>query len=214
MTTDTRARRLDALLAASPVIPVITVPDLAHAVPLARALVAGGITTLEITLRTPVARDAAKAIMEEVPEAVVGLGTVLTPADLETAHALGARFALSPGATPELLRAAAASDMVFMPGIATPSDLMQVLAAGFTVAKFFPAVPAGGMAALKALGGPFPQARFCPTGGVSEADAKAWLALPNVAAVGGSWLAPEAEIRAGNFAAITERARRTLAAIQ
>ncbi|WP_298966560.1 bifunctional 4-hydroxy-2-oxoglutarate aldolase/2-dehydro-3-deoxy-phosphogluconate aldolase [uncultured Methylobacterium sp.] len=215
MTTpaDSRLQRLQALLADAPVIPVITVPELRHAVPLARALVAGGIRTLEITLRTPVARDAARAIIAEVPEAVVGIGTVLTPDDLEAAHDLGARFALSPGATPELLRAAAASDMAFMPGIATPSELMQVLAAGFTIAKFFPAVPAGGMAALKALGGPFPQARFCPTGGIGEADAKAWLGLPNVVAVGGSWLAPEAEIKAGNFAAITERARRTLAAL-
>ncbi|RVU20594.1 bifunctional 4-hydroxy-2-oxoglutarate aldolase/2-dehydro-3-deoxy-phosphogluconate aldolase [Methylobacterium oryzihabitans] len=215
MTTpaDSRLQRLQALLADAPVIPVITVPELRHAVPLARALVAGGIRTLEITLRTPVARDAARAIIAEVPEAVVGIGTVLTPDDLEAARDLGARFALSPGATPELLRAAAASDMAFMPGIATPSELMQVLAAGFTIAKFFPAVPAGGMAALKALGGPFPQARFCPTGGIGEADAKAWLGLPNVVAVGGSWLAPEAEIKAGNFAAITERARRTLAAL-
>ncbi|MEH3146167.1 MAG: bifunctional 4-hydroxy-2-oxoglutarate aldolase/2-dehydro-3-deoxy-phosphogluconate aldolase [Methylobacterium frigidaeris] len=215
MTTpaDSRLQRLQSLLADAPVIPVITVPELGHAVPLARALVAGGIRTLEITLRTPVARDAARAIMAEVPEAVVGIGTVLTPDDLEAAHDLGARFALSPGATPELLRAAAASDMAFMPGVATPSELMQVLAAGFTIAKFFPAIPAGGMAALKALGGPFPQARFCPTGGIGEAEAKAWLALPNVVAVGGSWLAPEAEIRAGNFAAITERARRTLAAL-
>ncbi|WP_407519475.1 bifunctional 4-hydroxy-2-oxoglutarate aldolase/2-dehydro-3-deoxy-phosphogluconate aldolase [Methylobacterium oryzisoli] len=211
---DTRRTRLDALLAASPVIPVITVPELAHAVPLARALVAGGIRTLEITLRTPVARDAARAIIAEVPEAVVGIGTVLTPDDLQAAHDLGARFALSPGATPDLLRAAAQSDMVFMPGIATPSELMQVLAAGFGVAKFFPAVPAGGMAALKALAGPFPQARFCPTGGIGEQDAKAWLALPNVVAVGGSWLAPEAEIREGRFDAITERARRTLSAIR
>ncbi len=210
---DTRRTRLDALLAASPVIPVITVPELAHAVPLARALVAGGIRTLEITLRTPVARDAARAIIAEVPEAVVGIGTVLTPDDLQAAHDLGARFALSPGATPDLLRAAAQSDMVFMPGIATPSELMQVLAAGFGVAKFFPAVPAGGMAALKALAGPFPQARFCPTGGIGEQDAKAWLALPNVVAVGGSWLTPEAEIREGRFDAITERARRTLAAL-
>jgi 2-dehydro-3-deoxyphosphogluconate aldolase/(4S)-4-hydroxy-2-oxoglutarate aldolase len=207
----TRLARLDALLAESPVIPVITVPELAHAVPLARALVAGGIRTLEITLRTPVARDAARAIMAEVPEAVVGIGTVLTPDDLQAAHDLGARFALSPGATPELLRAAAQSDMAFMPGIATPSELMQVLAAGFGIAKFFPAVPAGGMAALKALAGPFPQARFCPTGGIGEQDARAWLALPNVVAVGGSWLAPEAEIREGRFESITERARRTLA---
>ncbi|ACL59412.1 bifunctional 4-hydroxy-2-oxoglutarate aldolase/2-dehydro-3-deoxy-phosphogluconate aldolase [Methylobacterium nodulans] len=210
---ESRLARLDALLTDAPVIPVITVPELAQAVPLARALVAGGIRTLEITLRTPVARDAARAIIAEVPEAVVGIGTVLTPHDLQAAHDLGARFALSPGATPELLREAAASDMAFMPGIATPSELMQVLEAGFRIAKFFPAVPAGGQAALKALAGPFPQARFCPTGGIGEADAKAWLALPNVVAVGGSWLAPEAEIRAGRFEAITERARRTLAGL-
>jgi 2-dehydro-3-deoxyphosphogluconate aldolase/(4S)-4-hydroxy-2-oxoglutarate aldolase len=210
---DTRLARLEALLDEAPVIPVVTVAELAHAVPLARALVAGGIRTLEITLRTPIAREAARAVIAEVPEAVVGIGTVLTPSDLEAVQELGARFALSPGATPELLRAAAESDMAFIPGITTASDLMQVLSAGFQIAKFFPAVPAGGMSSVKAFAGPFPQARFCPTGGIGEADAKAWLALPNVVAVGGSWLAPEAEIREGRFDAITERARRTLAGL-
>ena len=136
-----------------------------------------GSRLLEITLRTPAGRDAAAAIIADVPEAVVGIGTVLTPQDLARSRDLGARFALSPGATPELLDAAAGSDLPFMPGVATASELMAALARGFDTVKFFPAVPAGGIAALKALAGPFPQARFCPTGGVSEDNAAEWLAL-------------------------------------
>jgi 2-dehydro-3-deoxyphosphogluconate aldolase / (4S)-4-hydroxy-2-oxoglutarate aldolase len=203
-----RKTRLDELLRLAPVIPVITIERVADAVPLARALVSGGLRLLEITLRTAAGRDAAAAIVAEVPEAVVGIGTVLTPQDLARSQELGARFALSPGATPELLDAAAKSDLPFMPGVATASELVAALARGFDVVKFFPAVPAGGTAALKALAGPFPNARFCPTGGVSEDNAAEWLALPNVVVVGGSWLTPAADIRAGAWDTITERAHR------
>jgi 2-dehydro-3-deoxyphosphogluconate aldolase / (4S)-4-hydroxy-2-oxoglutarate aldolase len=204
-----RSDRLKELLRLAPVIPVITIERVEDAVPLARALVSGGLRLLEITLRTAAGRDAAAAIVAEVPEAVVGIGTVLTPQDLARSRELGARFALSPGATPELLDAAAASDLPFMPGVATASELMAALARGFDIVKFFPAVPAGGVAALKALAGPFPQVRFCPTGGVSEDNAAEWLALPNVVVVGGSWLTPASEIRGGAWDRITERARRS-----
>ena len=212
--TDTaapRTDRLNELLGLAPVIPVITIERVEDAVPLARALVSGGLRLLEITLRTEAGRDAAAAVVAEVPDAVVGIGTVLTPQDLARSRDLGARFALSPGATPDLLDAAAESDLPFMPGVATASELMMALARGFDTVKFFPAVPAGGTAALKALAGPFPQARFCPTGGVSEENAADWLALPNVVVVGGSWLTPAGEIRAGAWDRITERARRATA---
>src|SRR3954471_24472863 len=202
-----RSNRLQDLLRLAPVIPVITIERVEDGVPLARALVSGGLRLLEITLRTPAGRDAAAAIIADVPGAVVGIGTVLTPQDLARSRELGARFALSPGATPELLDAAAQSDLPFMPGVATASELMMALTRGFDTVKFFPAVPAGGVAALKALAGPFPSARFCPTGGMSEDNAAEWLALPNVVVVGGSWLAPAAR-RAGAWDAITAPARR------
>lgn len=191
------------MLEAARVVPVITIERIDDAVPLARALVAGGIRMLEVTLRTTVALEAAQAIMADVPEAIVGLGTVLDAADLARAETIGARFALSPGATPELLDAAAAHHRLpFIPGIATASELMAALARGFDVFKFFPAREAGGIAALRALAGPFPQARFCPTGGINAANAAEWLAEPNVVAVGGSWLCPVAEIRAGDWLSI------------
>jgi 2-dehydro-3-deoxyphosphogluconate aldolase/(4S)-4-hydroxy-2-oxoglutarate aldolase len=182
---------------------VLTIERLEDAVPLAKALVAGGVRTLEVTLRTPVAIEAAKAIIADVPDAIVGIGTILNGDDLGRAEALGARFGISPGATPELLKAAAASRLPFAPGIATASELMQALAHGFDVVKFFPAEQAGGIKALRALAGPFPHVRVCPTGGVGEANAATWLAEPNVLAVGGSWLCPASDIRAGNWAGIT-----------
>lgn len=206
----TSASRHDTLLQlfqAARVIPVITIERVDDAVPLARALVAGGVRTLEITLRTAAAVEAAKAIVASVPDAIVGIGTVLTPADLAQSIAIGAKFALSPGATPDLLDAAAASDLPFVPGIATASELMAALARGFSIAKFFPAQQAGGISALRALGGPFPQARFCPTGGIGAANAAEWLAEPNVIAVGGSWLCPAADIKAGNWDKITALAK-------
>ncbi|WP_076860476.1 bifunctional 4-hydroxy-2-oxoglutarate aldolase/2-dehydro-3-deoxy-phosphogluconate aldolase [Bradyrhizobium mercantei] len=203
MTTTSKQDQIAELIRQATVIPVLTIERLADAVPLAKALVAGGVRTLEVTLRTPVAVDAAKAIIAEVPDAVVGIGTILNAGDLARAEALGARFGISPGATPELLKAVAASRLPFAPGIATASELMQALAHGFDVVKFFPAEQAGGIKALRALAGPFPQVRVCPTGGIGEANAATWLAEPNVLAVGGSWLCPAADIRAGNWAGIT-----------
>ncbi len=204
-------RRLDELLLISRIVPVITIERVEDAVPLARALVAGGLRLLEITLRTEAGLAGAAAIIEAVPEAMLGIGTVLTPADLARAVEIGAQFALSPGASPELLDAATGCGIPFLPGVATASELMQAMACGFEVVKFFPAVPAGGIPALRAMAGPFPAARFCPTGGIGADDAAEWLALPNVAAVGGSWLTPAAEVRAGRWDAITERARHAMA---
>ena len=208
---ESRDRQLADLLRSGPVVPVITLERVEDAVPLARALVAGGLRLLEITLRTPAAADAAAAIIREVPDAIVGIGTVLTPKDLERAQALGARYALSPGATPELLDAASRSEMPFIPGIATASELMAALAHGFQTVKFFPAVAAGGIPALKALAGPFPQARFCPTGGIDEKNLKDWLALPNVVAIGGSWICSTADIRAQSWDEITAKAQKAVA---
>ena len=214
MTTTAKQEKLAALFKAATVIPVLTIERLEDAVPLARALVAGGVRTLEVTLRTSVAIEAAKAMMAEVPEAIVGIGTILNPADLARAEALGVKFGISPGLTPDLLKAAADSALPFAPGIATASELMQALAFGFDLAKFFPAEQAGGIKGLRALGGPFPNVRFCPTGGVGEANAATWLAEPNVLAVGGSWLCPAAEVRAGNWAGITAICQRTLKSLK
>ena len=205
---------LAALFKAAYVIPVLTIERLADAVPLARALVAGGVRVLEVTLRTPVAIEAAKAIIAEVPEAIVGIGTILNAGDLARAEALGAKFGISPGLTPELLSSAAASTLPFAPGIATASELMQALAHGFNLVKFFPAEQSGGIAALRALAGPFPDALFCPTGGIGHANAQTWLSEPNVVAVGGSWLCPAAEIRSGNWAGITAICDRTMKSLK
>jgi 2-dehydro-3-deoxyphosphogluconate aldolase/(4S)-4-hydroxy-2-oxoglutarate aldolase len=208
----TRRDQLDAVIAQSRIIPVLTIEHVADAVPLARALIAGGVPVLEVTLRTAAGLDAAAAIIAAVPEAVVGIGTVLTPDDLARSVAIGARFALSPGATPTLLAAAAQCPVPFMPGVATASELMLAMEYGFDTVKFFPANTAGGPAAVRGLAGPFPGARFCPTGGVSDDNSAAWLALPNVVAVGGSWLTPAAELRAGDWDAITQRTARAVAA--
>ena len=209
-----KQEKLAALFKQAVVIPVLTIERLEDAVPLARALVAGGVRVLEVTLRTPVAMPAAQAIISSVPEAVVGIGTILNADDLARAEALGAVFGISPGATPDLLEAAAASALPFAPGIATASELMQALAHGFNLAKFFPAEQSGGIKALRALAGPFPDARFCPTGGIGEANAAAWLAEPNVFAVGGSWLCPAADIRSGNWAGITAICNRTMKSLK
>ena len=200
--------QLAALLAHGRVIPVITIDRLEDAVPLARALVEGGVRLLEITLRTVHGLAAAEAIMRAVPDAIVGIGTVLTPQDLVRAISAGVRFALSPGATPALLEAATEAPIPFLPGIATASELMAAMQHGFGVAKFFPASTAGGIPGLRAMAGPFPAARFCPTGGISAANAAEWLAEPNVVAVGGSWLTPAADVAAGRWDLI--RARATL----
>jgi 2-dehydro-3-deoxyphosphogluconate aldolase/(4S)-4-hydroxy-2-oxoglutarate aldolase len=213
MTAATRQERLAAIFKSAIVIPVLTIERLEDAVPLARALVAGGVRVLEVTLRTPVAAEAARAMIAEVPDAIVGIGTMLNADDLALARALGAKFGISPGATPELLKAAA-SDLPFAPGIATASELMQALAAGFDLVKFFPAEQAGGIKALRALAGPFPNIRVCPTGGIGEANAASWLAEPNVVAVGGSWLCPAADIRSGNWAGITAMCVRALKSLK
>jgi 2-dehydro-3-deoxyphosphogluconate aldolase/(4S)-4-hydroxy-2-oxoglutarate aldolase len=214
MTAIPRREKLAALFRQAIVIPVLTIERLEHAVPLARALVAGGVRVLEVTLRTSVAVDAARAIIAEVPDAVVGIGTILNGDDLARARALGAVFGISPGATPELLLAAAASDLPFAPGIATASELMAALAAGFDLVKFFPAEQSGGIKALRALAGPFPNARFCPTGGIGEANATSWLAEPNVVCVGGSWVCPAADVRSGNWAGITAMCDRTMKSLK
>ncbi len=200
-----------ALLARGPVVPVLTVEDPASAVPLARALVAGGLGVLEVTLRTPKALEAARAIMAEVEGAVVGIGTVLTPEALRAAQRAGARFAVSPGATPDLLAAAAAEGLPYLPGAATASEVMALVERGYATLKFFPAESAGGVAALRALAAPFGRVRFCPTGGIDAGKAPGYLALANVLAVGGSWVAPADRVAARDWARITMLAREAAA---
>jgi len=195
------------ILALSPVMPVIALERVADAVPLARALVKGGIRLLEVTLRTPVALECVRAIAAEVPEAVVGVGTITTPADLDASVRAGAVFGVSPGASASLLKAAAAGPLPFVPGVMTPSDVINAAEAGFNTLKLFPAAQAGGLEMLKAMGGPFPHVRFCPTGGVTLQSAPALLALKNVVCVGGSWLTPKALIDSGDWAAIETLAR-------
>jgi 2-dehydro-3-deoxyphosphogluconate aldolase/(4S)-4-hydroxy-2-oxoglutarate aldolase len=209
MTTPTIAD----LLRAARLVAVLTIEDADRAVPLARALVAGGVRTLEITLRTKAGAAAASAVRKAVPEAVVGLGTVLTRSDLALVRELDLHFAFSPGATPDLLAAAQALEIPFVPGIGTASELMAAMARGFDVVKLFPAEQVGGIGMLRALAGPFPSALFNPTGGVTEDNVGAYLAQPNVVAVGGSWLAPASDLKAGNWDDITGRARRAMAKI-
>lgn len=209
----TANEQLAQVLAANPIIPVITIAKVDDAVPLARALVAGGVTALEVTLRTPAAPEAIERIARDVPEAIVGVGTIRSAGDVTQAQRLGARFLVSPGATAGIYRAVAQAKLPFLPGVATASELMAAMDAGFEVVKFFPAVPAGGIAAIKALAGPFPHARFCPTGGISEANFTEWLAVPEIVAVGGSWLAPASAIKAGKWSEITAIARRARDAI-
>ena len=196
---------LEAILIPARIVPVLTIDRAEDGVPLARALVAGGVKVLEVTFRTEAAAAAAEAIIAEVPDAVVGMGTVLNGDDLRRAQALGARFAVSPGVTPELLDAAAASDLPLLPGVATSSEVMQAQAKGFNLLKFFPAEQAGGIPMLRALAGPFPTMRFCPTGGVNGANVGAWLTEPNVMCVGGSWLCPASDVRMANWEVITGR---------
>ena len=195
------------LLRQSPVMPVIVVNDAAVAVDLAHALVAGGIRTLEITLRTKAALAAMRRIRDEVPDALVGAGTVRTRAHLEAALDAGAQFGLSPGLTPELAAAARASGVPFIPGVATASEAMRAQDEGFNILKLFPAEAVGGIKLLKALAGPLPELRFCPTGGIDVNSAPNYLALPNVLAVGGSWLTPDDAIAAQDWDRITALAR-------
>ena len=198
------------LLLKARTLPVLVIEDVAHAVPLARALAQGGLSVLEVTLRTPAALQAIAAISREVPEVVVGAGTVLSRRDLAAAMGAGAAFTVSPGITPALLEAVHELQLPFIPGVATASDIMAAREAGLTTLKFFPAEAQGGVAALKALSAPFADVRFCPTGGITAANAAAYRALPSVLCVGGSWMAPQDAIAGGDWGRITELARQSL----
>ncbi len=195
----------------APVVPVVVVDDLADAVPLARALVAGGLPAIEVTLRTPVALDAIRAIAGEVPGAVVGAGTVITAEQVAEVVAAGARFLVSPGWTNTLLEAMRASGVPFLPGVSTTSEVVALLERGVREMKFFPAEAAGGTAYLRALAAPLPQARFCPTGGVSAASAPEYLALPNVGCVGGSWMLPKDAVADRDWGRVEALAREAAA---
>jgi 2-dehydro-3-deoxyphosphogluconate aldolase/(4S)-4-hydroxy-2-oxoglutarate aldolase len=197
------------LISRVPVIPVLTIESAKTGLPLARALVAGGLPLLEITLRTSAALEVIRAIAQEVEGAVVGAGTVLTPDDFAAAERAGAEFIVSPGTTGRLLDVAGDRDLPFLPGAATASEVMGLLERGYRCLKFFPAEPAGGVTYLKSLASPLPEARFCPTGGIDAARARTYLALANVVCVGGSWVAPEAAVAAGEWAAITALAQAT-----
>jgi 2-dehydro-3-deoxyphosphogluconate aldolase/(4S)-4-hydroxy-2-oxoglutarate aldolase len=194
------------LLTATPVVPVLAIESVDTALPLARALLAGGLSVLEITLRTPAALEIIRAIRSELQDAVVGAGTVLSPAQYRDAVRAGAQFVVSPGVTPALLDFAGDRSVPFLPGAATSSEVMQLLERGYDCLKFFPAEPAGGVAFLKALAAPLPAARFCPTGGIDAARAPAYLALSNVLCVGGSWVAPGSAVAARDWPAITKLA--------
>ena len=185
----------------APVVPVLIVEDVAHARPLAEALVKGGLPALEVTLRTPAALEVIRA-MADVEGGMVGAGTLLTAADVKAAKAAGATFGVSPGSTPALIEACAEYALPLLAGASSPSEVMALLERGYTVQKFFPAEQAGGAAFLRALSSPLPQVRFCPTGGISQANARDYLTLPNVLCVGGSWLTERSLLQAGDYAAI------------
>jgi 2-dehydro-3-deoxyphosphogluconate aldolase/(4S)-4-hydroxy-2-oxoglutarate aldolase len=211
MTHDTRHTTLQSILALAPVVPVVVINNVAHAVPMARALVAGGVPAIEVTLRTDAALDAIRAIAAEVEGACVGAGTVLTPAQLNAAANAGARFAVSPGTSPRLLDAADRSQLPLLPGAASASEAMTLLERGYALQKFFPAAAAGGPDLLRALSSPLPAIRFCPTGGITMQNAGEYLSLANVACVGGSWLTPRDLMQAGDWAAIETLAREAAA---
>ena len=199
------------VLALAPVMPVVVVDDVEHAVPIARALVAGGLPGIEVTLRTPAALSAIERVAEEVPEAVVGAGTVVDREQADAAAKAGARFLVSPGCTPDLARAMADTGLPSLPGVATVSEAMALLELGMTELKFFPAEASGGAKFLKSLTGPLPQLRFCPTGGITAESAADYLALSNVGCVGGSWLTPAALVAEGRWDEITELSRQAAA---
>ena len=201
------ADSLTSILRLGPVVPVLTIDRVEDAVPLGRALVLGGLPVLEVTLRTPAALGAIRALAVEVPDAVGGAGTLLSPEDVAQARAAGARFGVSPGSTPELVASCARLELPFLPGVATPSEAMALRAAGLRVLKLFPAFVVGGIAALKAFGAPLSDLRFCPTGGIGEGDFLDYLALGNVLAVGGSWVAPGTVVRDGDWSGIEALAR-------
>lgn len=211
MSIENKQKQVESTLRLAPVVPVVIIDDARLAVPMARALVAGGIPAIEVTLRTPAALDAIKAIAEEVEGAVVGVGTVLSAKDLRAAHKAGAKFAVSPGVSPGLLDAADDSELPLLPGAATASEVMTLLERGYRFLKFFPAVPAGGHKLLGAWASPLPQITFCPTGGISLSSAPDFLSLPNVVCVGGSWLTPADKMRSGDWAGIEALAREAAA---
>ena len=194
---------IDQIMRTAPVIPVMMIDDVADAVPLARALVDGGLKVLEITLRTPAALEAIRTILGEVEDAIVGAGTILSPQQLEDVGKIGCAFAVSPGFTQNLLDAAISSPCPLLPGAASASEVMQLLECGINRQKFFPAEAAGGSAFLKSIASPLPEASFCPTGGISLANARTYLDLPNVICVGGSWVVPKDAIASGNWGRIT-----------
>jgi 2-dehydro-3-deoxyphosphogluconate aldolase/(4S)-4-hydroxy-2-oxoglutarate aldolase len=204
---DAHDEALRRILSAAPVVPVLTIEDRAQAVPLARALVAGGLTALEITLRTPAGLDCIRAIAAEVDGADVGAGTVLDAGQLAEAVRAGAKFLVSPGATPGLIEAAANCGVPYLPGVATAGEAMTLAERGYAYLKFFPAEPAGGLPYLKSLAAPLPGIRFCPTGGIGAGNAAAYLALPNVVCVGGSWVAPAEALAAGDWPRVTALAK-------
>jgi 2-dehydro-3-deoxyphosphogluconate aldolase/(4S)-4-hydroxy-2-oxoglutarate aldolase len=206
-----RPERPGSLLDVVPVLPVVVLERREDAVPVARALVAGGLPAIELTLRTPVALDAIRAIRDEVPEILVGAGTVVTPGQAKEALDAGAGFLVSPGSTPALVSAMVETGLPFLPGTSTVSEVLAALELGLTELKFFPAEASGGTAYLRSVAAPVPAARFCPTGGITPASAPDYLALPNVGCVGGSWLTPAAAVRRGDWAAITDLAARAAA---
>ncbi|WP_414827674.1 bifunctional 4-hydroxy-2-oxoglutarate aldolase/2-dehydro-3-deoxy-phosphogluconate aldolase [Alteromonas sp. H39] len=195
------------IFAAGPVVPVLVINDVEKAVPLAKALMAGGIKVLEVTLRTPVAIDVISKIAKEVPDALIGAGTVTNAQQLKAVTEAGAKFAISPGMTADLLKAGMDGDIPLIPGISSTSDLMKGKDAGYTHMKFFPAEASGGVKAIKSISGPFPDVTFCPTGGIGPANYKEYLALPNVKCVGGSWVAPDDAINEGDWDRITQLAK-------
>ena len=211
MSIEQKQQQVEATLRLAPVVPVVIIENARDAVPMARALVAGGTPAIEITLRTSAALDAIKAVAEEVEGAVVGVGTVLSAKDLRAALKAGARFAVSPGVSPGLLDAADDSELPLLPGTATASEVMTLLERGYRHVKFFPAVPAGGAKLVGAWASPLPQMKFCPTGGISLASAPDFLSLPNVICVGGSWLTPADKLRNGDWAGIEQLAREAAA---
>lgn len=195
------------IFAAGPVVPVLVVHDVEKAVPMAKALMAGGIKVLEVTLRTPAALDVIRVIAQEVPDALIGAGTVTNAQQLTEVIEAGAKFAISPGMTADLLQAGRESEIPLIPGISSTSDLMKGKDAGYTFMKFFPAEASGGIKAIKSISGPFPDVTFCPTGGIGPGNFKDYLALKNVACVGGSWVAPDDAIETGDWDRITQLAK-------
>ncbi|MGJ8681225.1 bifunctional 4-hydroxy-2-oxoglutarate aldolase/2-dehydro-3-deoxy-phosphogluconate aldolase [Paraglaciecola sp.] len=202
------------VFSAGPVVPVLVIKDVAHAVPLAKALIAGGIKVLEVTLRTDAALEVIKKIADEVPEAIIGAGTVTNREQLQQVIDAGAKFAISPGLTTDLLKAGNDGSIALIPGVSSISELMTAKDLGYTHLKFFPAEASGGVKALKAIGGPCPEITFCPTGGISPSNYNDYLALPNVKCAGGSWLAPEDAMVNGDWDKITQLAKEAVAGVK